>query len=131
MSQLDYSKYQVKLQDKYSILRPNKKTGAVDYDKVWEEYTDDVDYSGPSLQEIYDSGFQGSWCDPHMKAVLKRKCGTFWQAFPESKGFGKDRLSLPYKAALIMEPNFGKVPQEFGDCTTFGATNAGTSGVSS
>lgn len=77
------------------------------------------------IKAIYDSGFPG--IRPEFFAARPpASVPTFYGAFPELVDFGKGKVSLPYKFALAMEPEYGRYEaQTTGDCVSHGIRNAG------
>lgn len=69
------------------------------------------------LNEIYSSGFRGVRHDRASYYALRKTVPRFYDAFPESRGAGKGRVSSPFKAALALDPEFGVYEaQTTGDC---------------
>src|SRR5690606_33469799 len=78
------------------------------------------------LEEIYSQGFKGTVYDEAEHAFTQQAAADFYAAFPEAKGTGKGKLSLPYKAVLALEPEFGRYEaQTTGDCVSHSTRNAG------
>lgn len=89
---------------------------------------DDYDFSPDPRQlvAIYESGFKGVLPDAIQTAYMRRAAPTLYQAFSDAKEAGKGRLSLPYKAALTLDPDFGSYEsQTTGDCVSHASRNAG------
>jgi len=78
------------------------------------------------LTEIYDGGFKGVIHDAASYAAMRTAAPRFYDVFPGAKGAGKGRVSLPYKAALTLDPEFGGYEsQTTGDCVSHSTRNAG------
>lgn len=78
------------------------------------------------LKEIYDSGFKGVLYDAFERAYAGAFAESFYAMFPKADGIGKGKVSLPYKAALSLEPEFGRYEaQGTGDCVSHNQRNAG------
>ncbi len=78
------------------------------------------------LLDIYDGGFKGVIHDTASYAAMRTVTPRFYDAFPGAKGRGKGRLSLPYKAALTLDPDFGGYEsQTTGDCVSHATRNGG------
>lgn len=78
------------------------------------------------LNEIYSSGFRGVRHDRASYYALRKTVPRFYDAFPESRGAGKGRVSSPFKAALALDPEFGVYEaQTTGDCVSHSTRNAG------
>jgi len=86
----------------------------------------DMAPSPEQLTEIYGNGFQGVVPDYPSYVALRRVTPRFWDVFPEFKGIGKGKLSLPFKACLVQDAEFGRYEsQTTGDCVSHGTRNAG------
>ena len=88
------------------------------------------DYDGSpepeQIRAIYDSGFQGVISDPGTYAWMRRRVPRFYDVFPRAMGVGEGRLSLPYRACLVLEREFGRYEaQTTGDCVSHSTRNAG------
>lgn len=91
---------------------------------TFEQYNNAPDPE--QLKGIYDSGFQGVVRDPGAYASLRSLAPRFYAAFPEARGAGKGRVSLPFRAALALDPEFGRYEaQTTGDCVSHSDRNAG------
>jgi len=91
---------------------------------------DDLDYdmspTPEQLTEIYDNGFCGVIQDKPAYYSLRTSVSRFYDAFPQAVGIGKGKVSLPFKAALALEPEFGRYESQLqGDCVSMGTRNAG------
>jgi hypothetical protein len=94
-------------------------------------HADDVDPGSPldpeQIEAIYASGFRGAISEPESDNALALASTTFYAAFPEAIGAGQGKLSAPYKAALTLDPDYGRCePQTTGDCVSHDTRNAGT-----
>ena len=87
-----------------------------------------VSFKSPqSLLETYSNGFKGTYHDRAAYAALRSSVPRFHAAFPEAKGSGKGRVSLPFKAAVSFDSTFGEdESQTTGDCVSHSTRNAGT-----
>jgi hypothetical protein len=86
----------------------------------------DMAPSPEQLLEIYNNGFQGVRFSPSDYAALRYITERFSKAFPGMVGSGKGKASLPYKACLALEPEFGRYEsQTTGDCVSHCTRNAG------
>ena len=88
---------------------------------------EDYDFSPDPRQlvAIYESGFKGVLPDAIQTAYMRRAAPTLYQAFSDAKEAGKGRLSLPYKAALTLDPDFGSYEaQTTGDCVSHASRSA-------
>jgi hypothetical protein len=81
------------------------------------------------LRAAYDAGLKGVVSndeDYRNQARLACYADPFHVAFPRAKGIGDGKLCLPYKACLILEPEFGRYEsQTTGDCVSHSTRNAG------
>jgi hypothetical protein len=78
------------------------------------------------LLEIYNSGFQGVRVHPAEYRIHRLMTPGFYDVFPEARNAGAGQLSLPYKACLAEEPEFGRYEaQTTGDCVSHATRNAG------
>jgi hypothetical protein len=78
------------------------------------------------IHEIYDNGFKGVRFDASAYYMMRSSIQRFHQAFPGAVGKGKGIASLPYKAALTLDPGFGSTEaQTTGDCVSHSTRNAG------
>jgi hypothetical protein len=92
----------------------------------FEQLDYDMAPSPEQLLEIYSNGFKGVRKDPSSYYSLRTSSIRFYDAFPEAKGAGKGRLSLPFKAAVALDEGFGSTEsQTTGDCVSHGARNGG------
>ena len=91
---------------------------------TFEQY--DMSPDPGQIQEIYDSGFRGTLDDQFGMLRFRGSLPSFYDAFPAAKGVGAGRLSLPYRAALHYDPDFGIYErQTTGDCVSHAVRNAG------
>lgn len=75
------------------------------------------------LLEIYSNGFQGVRFSRSDYVALRYSTPRFYDIFPEAIGIGKGKLSLPYKAVVALEPEFGIYEnQTTGDCQNGSST---------
>jgi len=88
----------------------------------WEDYLG-VSLSPEDLQTLYeDNTFKGIITDLSYNLEVP----TFYEAYPESRGSGAGRLSLPYLAALELDPTYGSCEsQTTGDCVSHSTRNCG------
>lgn len=91
---------------------------------------DDLDYdmspTPEQINEIYSNGFQGVIPDKAAYYSLRGQTERFYNAFPQAIGVGKGKVSLPFKAVLSLEPEFGRYEaQTTGDCVSHNTRNAG------
>lgn len=93
---------------------------------TFEDY--DMAPDPDQIRAIYESGFQGVLRDPFESAFAASLFGAedFYEAFPLARNLGKGKLVTPYKAALALEPEFGRYEaQTTGDCVSHATRNAG------
>lgn len=85
----------------------------------------DMNPSPQQIQAIYESGFPGLVYNPFNKAtMLGVENIDFYTAFPMARDIGKNKLSAPYRAALVIEPAFGEYEaQTTGDCVSHETRN--------
>lgn len=84
-----------------------------------------IDPEPEQIEKIYSSGFQGTLRDPISDAYLS-SMPDLYQEFPKVQNEGKGKLSLPYRACLALEPEFGRYErQTTGDCVSHSTRNAG------
>jgi hypothetical protein len=99
--------------------------------KLLNSFENDViDYDmGPTPQqllEIYNNGFQGVRSDPTAYYAMRTKTPRFYDEFPQAKGSGAGKISLPFRAALSLDEGFGSTEaQQEGSCVSFSTRNAG------
>lgn len=78
------------------------------------------------LLAIYDGGFQGTIPDRYTERRMYAALPDFYADYPEAKGRGSGVVCLPFRAALTLEPEFGRYErQTTGDCVSHGTRNAG------
>ena len=58
------------------------------------------------ILQIYNSGFQGVRPDRAHYAGFRRVLPRFYDVFGDARGLGAGKVSLPFKAALVLEPEF-------------------------
>ena len=91
---------------------------------------EEINYNmGPSpneLEEIYNSGYCGVIPDRAAYYSLRTLAPRFYNVYPEAKGRGKGKASMPFKAALTLDKDFGGYEsQTTGDCVSHYTRNAG------
>jgi len=91
---------------------------------------EEIDYNmGPNpeeLERIYSSGFCGVIPDRAAYYSLRTLAPRFYSIYPEAKGKGKGKASMPFKAALALDEDFGAYEsQTTGDCVSHSTRNAG------
>lgn len=85
----------------------------------------DLPLTSQKIREIYESGFQGVTPDAFGDMEIFEADG-FYDVYPFARDIGKGKLITPYRAALAIEPEFGKYEaQTTGDCVSHGTRNAG------
>jgi len=78
------------------------------------------------IEGIYAAGFAGTRPDDVADIAVQGTSRTFYSSFPDAKAMGEGRLSLPYRAVLSLEPQFGRYEaQTTGDCVSHSTRNAG------
>lgn len=76
--------------------------------------------------QIYESGFRGVTYDWASVCYMRRTTMSFYSMFPQARGYGRGKLSLPFKAAIVMDAQFGIYEaQTTGDCVSHATRNAG------
>jgi hypothetical protein len=86
----------------------------------------DMEPSPEQLELLYRNGFQGVLDDPVAEHALFSAAPSFYGEFPELVGAGEGKLSAPYRAVLMLEPEFGRYErQTTGDCVSHSTRNAG------
>lgn len=87
----------------------------------------DLPLTSARIQEIYESGFQGVLPDTFASTVMAPFAAKgFYEVYPFALDIGKGKVLTPYRAALAIEPEFGKYEaQTTGDCVSHGTRNAG------
>lgn len=91
---------------------------------TFEDY--DMNPTPEQTQKIYESGFKGIIYNPMSRATMLGVTNQdFYEAFPRAKDIGKGKMSAPFKAALSIEPEFGRMEnQKTGDCVSHEVRNA-------
>lgn len=86
-----------------------------------------MDPDPQDIKRLYDSGYMGVLPDPTGYKLLRYATRRFYDDFPWAKGIGAGKLITPYKAALVVDPEFGGYErQTTGDCVSHSTRNAGT-----
>jgi hypothetical protein len=88
----------------------------------------DMSPTPKQLHEAYSSGFAGVQADPAHYASFRRLIPRLFDRYPTAKidGLGKGEVSMPFKAALALDSEFGSYEsQTTGDCVSHATRNAG------
>lgn len=92
---------------------------------TFEDY--DMMPSPEQIELIYSSGFQGVVETPQdAYMAFRTNVPRFYDAYPQARGLGAGRLSLPFRCVLALEPEFGRYEaQTTGDCVSHATRNGG------
>jgi hypothetical protein len=93
--------------------------------KTFNELDYDLTFEPHELLEIYNNGFKGVHQDAASYFALRTIAPRFKNVFGSDHGKGK--VSLPFKACLVLDPEFGGCEnQTTGDCVSHSERNAGS-----